>query len=221
MQVIVEVDGVLFDVQAAMWEAYSRAVAAIGLARTDEATLWRLVRTGGADGQMVRNARPHQLEKFRQTFNAALEEDDVLARCTPHEDLRETLRALHDLGPIIGVTAGANLAMRHRLLRENGLAEVFPQLTGAGGSAAAGARALREAASRRPEEKLVVVLASSVEVTRAADEAGMVPIGITSGPAVGKRLAGAGARATYVEVPAFSAALARGDEALRRAGLAF
>ena len=46
MLVFVEIDGVIFDVRAAVWEAYSRAVTQIGMARTDEATLWRLVRTG-------------------------------------------------------------------------------------------------------------------------------------------------------------------------------
>ncbi|HRX86037.1 MAG TPA: hypothetical protein P5572_13540 [Phycisphaerae bacterium] len=221
MQAIVEIDGVLFDVQAATWEAYSRAVAEIGLARTEESALWRLVRTGGADGQMVRGARPHQLERFRAAFDAALEDDAVIAKYVPHIDWRESLDVLRGLGPYSAVTAGSNLAARHILLRGNSLGEVFPQLTQAPAPAPAGAAALREIAARHADERLVVVFASSVELARYADEAGMVPIGISSGRAIGKRLAGAGARATYADLEAFAGALEKGDEALRRAGLVF
>jgi beta-phosphoglucomutase-like phosphatase (HAD superfamily) len=219
--VIVEIDGVLFDSRAAYWEAYSRAVTAVGLARTDEPTLWRLVRTGADDGQLIRGAKPHQLDKFRQAFDAVLEADEIIASLVPHDDMPETMRILRDLGPMSAVTNGANVAARHRLLRENSLTDAFPQLTQAPQPASAGAAALLAITARHPDDKLAVVFAATANMVRAADEAELIPIGITSGPAIAKRLASAGARATYSDLAAFAAALAKREEPLRRAGLTF
>lgn len=221
MQIIVEIDGVLLNVRPATWEAYSRAVAAVGLARKDEPTAWRLVRTAAADGQFISDARTHQVEKFRQVFDAALDEDDVLAALQPHDDVHETMRTLYDLGPFAGVTCGANLAARLNVLRANSLADAFPKLTQVPAPADAGGSALRAVAASRTDESVVVVLAASVGLIKAADEAGFVPIGIASGAAIAKRLAAAGARATYPGVAEFAAALRNGDESLRRAGLVF
>jgi len=221
VQLIVELEGVLFDVREAYWAAYSAAVEAIGLARTDPGTLWRLVRTGAGDEMLVRGARPHQLEKFRKAFEAALESDEALAKYVPQDDVRESLRLVRELGAFSGATCGSNVAARHGLLRANGLAEMFPQLNQTPSPASAGAAALREIAARRSEEKVVVVLAATVGMARCADEAGMVPIGISCGPAIGKRLGAAGVRATYADVAAFGAALGNREEGLRRAGLVF
>lgn len=218
MQVLVELDGVIFDVHAAYWDAYSRAVAAIGMARTDEATLWRLVRTGADDAKLVSGARPQKLEAFRAAFNEALESDEVLAKWVPHDDVRETIRVLRDLGMCVAVTTGSNLLARHRLVRENGLSDAYPRIEQVPSATMAATSKLQ---ALRGEERLGVVFASSTELCKSADEAGLVPIGITSGPCIAKRLASAGARATYRDLTEFAEAHKKGDESLRRAGLIF
>jgi phosphoglycolate phosphatase-like HAD superfamily hydrolase len=216
MLCIVELDGVIFDLRGAVWTAYSQAVEKIGMARTDEATLWRLVRTAAPDAQWVRNARPHQLSVFREAFDQALESDEIIRAWLPHDDVRDTVTTLRRIGDFAAATCGANLAAREQCVRHHGLADTFPKITGIPRSAADARPAWMRL---RGDERVVAVLGATVSMIRSADDAGLTPIGISSGPAIGKRLAGAGARAVYRDVPEFAAALQAGDEALRRAGL--
>ncbi len=216
MQAIVELEGILFNVQAAYWEAYSRAVGDIGWARTDEMTFWRLIRTGAEDGEFVRGARPHQVAAFRKAFDAHLESDACVARFRPHDDIRERLRVLRDLGRRHAVSAGTNATAREELLTQHQFKEAIPDLTLATSPAAVGAGVLLKLAGG---EVLTVVLASTEALAKTADAAGLVTIGITSGPCIAKRLSAAGAVATYKNLTDFAAALRIGDEALRRAGL--
>lgn len=219
MKIIIETDGVLCDIRPAWWQAYSDAVRSIGLARCDEETFWRLVRSGADDGQLVRGARPRQLESFRTALNESLEAEATLALIRPHEEAARIVAGLSATFEVVPFTFGANVAGRRGLLGRlgfsNGVELVgLPVGPAPARSAAMSALATVDAPGRPP-----VVLGSSEAAMRAADDAGLTPLGIASGAAIGRRLEAAGARVVYPELALFDEARRSGDGQLVRLGV--
>lgn len=219
MKAIVELDGIVWDVKARYWHAYSEAVQEIGFARTDKTTFWRLIRIGASDGELVRDAKPRHLEAFREHFNRVLEGDDAIGRMTLHDEPADTLRLLREVDAGALATTGVNLDGRGKLLHAGGLSDKFPQPIVVSRPCAVGAATLSETANTLASGGPVVVLGATEPVIRAADEAGLIPIGIASGPCIGKRLAGCGARATFPHIEAYQLARQEGDADLEKVGL--
>ena len=168
---------------------------------------------------MVSGARPAKLEAFRAALDESADLDDVVNKLVPHDDVRDALRVLRELGrPRCGDDRRERRGATPPAAQRTVWAMRFPRLVQIPRSTGAAAAKLDEL---RGDERTVVVFAASVELCQAADEAGLAPVGITSGPCIAKRLAGAGARATFRNLPAFAEALKAGDESLRRAGLVF
>jgi phosphoglycolate phosphatase-like HAD superfamily hydrolase len=219
VKVLVEYDGILCDLRKAWYQAYTDAVRAIGLARCDEETFWRLVRSGSDDGQLVRGARPKQLENFRIAFNASLESDATLHLLQLEADVAPIFASMGATYTLVFVTCGANVAARTPVITALNLpADALHGLPA--GPTSVRADAVSTLARADAPGLPAVVLCSTDTLARAADEAGLTPIGIASGPVAARRLEGSGTRVVYPRLESFEEARRGGDAHLARLGFA-
>ncbi len=215
MKLIVELDGIILNIKPPYWRAYRDAVADVGLAPTDEATFWRLLRVGADFGQMIRGAKPRQVEAFQIVFEGHKEKDANVALATAHELARDVLAQLSALGEISAATLGTNILARRELLSSfsallNPSIEQLNQLTDVG------AEQLRALA--RGHDKCVVIL-SSERFARAADKAELPSVGIAGGAFLARRLSTCGVRVVFPDLNAFACSFKSQDAKLVEMGL--
>lgn len=206
MRFFIEADGVLLNLKARYWHAYSAGVAKIGLARTDETTFWRLLRTGAADDRLLQRAKEHHLKVFRAEFDDALERKDALDSLAPHEDIDAALIRLIKRGRCTVFTAGSNRLDRLNQLPGSVIEE--NSLLDAG-----------DIVSTAKSEPAHAVLVAEYKTARGCIDAGLRTVGIASGSSIAKRLAATGVGAVYRDLEAFVDAMDCGDEPLVRMGL--
>lgn len=216
MLLIVELDGILFDLKHACWHAYGLSVGEIGYARTEEATFWRLLRTGADDGLLVRGAKPRHLNAFRHHFQRHLEADETIALMTPGANLAPALKLLHELGQCSLVTSGANVSARQKLLERHHLFDTLPRLAALSPPVARSATQICELAG---DSGRAFVLGAGERIIRAAGEAGLPAVGIAAGSCIAKRLTQCGAAVTFADLHAFAVAHQQGDQRLVDMGL--
>ena len=216
MYVIVELDGIFLNQKPGYWHAYGVAAGKTGLARTDEVTFWRLIRTGAETGQLIRGARDRHIEIFRETFNNSIESDEIIAAAPPQDELESTINYLHELGQCHLVTSGTNLTARKNWLKTNGLDKRFPEISQIPMPTPVGAALLSQIAS---EHSPAFVLGTSEHIIKCAEQTNIRSVGIAAGGTIMKRLAASGAAACYPNVEAFKEAKETADEPLKKIGL--
>ena len=216
MYVIVELDGIFLNQKPGYWSAYAVAAGKTGLARTDEATFWRLIRTGAETGQLIRGARDRHIEIFRETFNNSIESDEIIAAAPPQDELESTISYLNGMGQSHLVTTGTNLTARKNWLKAHGLDKRFPEISQISTPTPVGATLLSQIAR---ENSPTVVLGTSEHIVKCAAQAGIRSVGIAAGATIMKRLAASGAAACYPNFEAFKEAKENGDEPLKKMGL--
>jgi phosphoglycolate phosphatase-like HAD superfamily hydrolase len=216
MRLLIEVDGVILDVQPAFWAAYRGAVARVGLAPADARTFWRLIRTGASDEQLLERARPHQVKQMRAELDQRLESAEVAGTMILHEGAADALGRLVGRFEVQAITRFANTGALLAALRPTAAARYFELIDRIDAQAEAAARTIRALVDARPP---AAVLCASALMARAASEAEAINIGIASGACIGKRLAKWGTAAMYPDLPAFADAVDRGESELVRAGL--
>ena len=213
---IIEFDGVIFDLRAVYYEAHRTIAAEVGWSRLDEPTFWRLTRTKGRDADLLPGAAPVKLKQYFARFTEKLEDDDMIARYTPQPDVDGVLDDLAQRGTCCATTLGGNLAARHRALDQANLTRFFTAV-----------EKLDPDPRRRPAELKVlaagdprtVVVASTDYLIRAAGQADLFTVGVSSGFCAARRLHQAGADIVYPNMDALAESLALGGQDLIRAGL--
>lgn len=213
MRFFIEADGVLLDQKSRFWHAYSHAVAHVGLARTDEGTFWRLVRTGADDDRYLQRARDHHLKAFRVKFDESLASAESLAMMTPHEDAANALIRLRRRGQCAFFSAARNADTLIKPLIKP-FAEAIE--IDAGAAQILSVEQMLAAARSEPAH---AVLAAEFTTVRQCESAGVRTIAIASGSAIAKRLAGAGAIAAYRDLEQFADAMDESADALVKAGI--
>jgi len=213
MRFFIEAEGVLLDQKSRFWHAYSQAAAHVGLARTDEGTFWRLVRTGADDDRYLQRAKDHHIKAFRAKFDESLTSAESLAMMTSHEDAANALIRLRRRGQCAFFSSALN-----------GDTQIKPLIK----SFAEAIKIDADAAQILPVEPMLAaarsepahaVLAAEFATVRQCESAGVRTIAIASGSAIAKRLAGAGAIAAYRDLEQFADAMDEGADELIKAGL--
>ncbi len=190
LRTIIEMDGVLMNPKPCWWAAYGQAATAVGAARTDEATFWRLVRTGSEPAMMVRYTTPKQADQFKATLLEVLESDACVAGLEPHDDVAALVKRLSPSSERVLVTARKNRSARQAALSAVNLDDLFLEMRGLSTDAA---RRSSELAALADDRRRVVVVASTPEVVRSAARANLPVIGCSTGDCSGRRLTQAGA----------------------------
>ncbi len=216
MKLIIECDGPILDVQPIYWSAYSTAVGEIGLARTDPADFWRLVRTGAAGGQAIRGAKPRQFQEYEIRFSALIDSDECCAKCSAREGVAKTLTRLTKHGACALITASANRESRQQALDSDRLSVHFTQMCKLFSQESRRAEQIRELVGDDPR---VVVAASTVAVVRAGCAADFLVVGVSNGSCTGRRLTQAGAQLTFDDLEELADELDGGSQRLRDCGL--
>lgn len=216
MRIIIDCDGAVLDTQPAHWEAYSRAVGELGLARTEAAEFWRIVRTGAPLARALRGAVGRHFQTFEQRFAELLETDEVTATCQAQPGARDALAGLVKHGECILVTAGKNRDGRQTLLNANDLSVYFMQMRGLSSQPGPRANQLRELVH---DDSRVVVAASTIPVVRAGLDANLLVVGIANGNCTAQRLTQIGAMTTFGDLGELRADLDGGSPQLQRCGL--
>jgi phosphoglycolate phosphatase-like HAD superfamily hydrolase len=213
MIVLIEVDGVVLDVRSAYRHAYEHAVGCLGLARIDEATFWRLVRTGAAEGQILRGSKPRHWKQYRSLFDSALGSAESLARLRPREGVAEILRRLCGKHDVLLIVEADQADARRGTLTDAGLLQRNCQIAAVGGGL--DVRSQKITGLCRDGGRALVAGAGQ-RFLRAAGEAGLFCVGVASGPCTGKRLEQAGAERVYSDLEDLADAILRGADELGR-----
>lgn len=216
MVILIECEGVLFDISGACYRAFRDAATEVGWSRLDRPTFWRLLRKDGHEANLLPGARPAKLEEFRKRFAERLESDEVLALYELRRDACAALAKLSRRGRHTAVSLGANAAPRRALIAGAGLDHAIPRL-----------ESLSPDPRRRPVElrtlatgeRRVIVVASTDSLIRSAGAAEMFTVGIADGACLASRLHRAGASIVLAGLDELEASLQQGAVDLIRAGL--
>ena len=217
IRIILELDGPIVDIEPVYWAAYSRVVAGLGLARKERATFWRALRRGGGVGDMLAGAGPRHIQRFREAFPEALEDDECLAEAVAQPGVADELRALRTGQHVLSlVTLGRNAKARQARLDEHDLSVHFTRMTRLSEDRFQRLAQLKELTEDHPR---VLVAASCESLVKLANEADLVVVGISNGPCTARRLGQAGARLTFTNLAHLGGEIATGGGNLIAAGL--
>lgn len=216
MRIIVELDGPVLDMEPVYWAAYSEAVSAIGLARTERAKFWRLVRTAAPSGQMILGAKPRQIATYETRFAELLESDLCLDRCCPQPAVGEVLARMAKRARCALVTAGRNRAARQKRLDAEALSIHFMEMQGLAADKRRRPDQLRKLIEESPRALLA---ASTVGVVRAGADANIMVVGVSNGTCTARRLTQAGAQTIFADLDELADELDAGAPELIRHGL--
>ena len=216
MNLILEIDGPVLDVAPIWYRVHREVAAAVGWFALERAVFWSLTRKQGCEANVLRGARPGKLKEYHVRFDEGLEADEVLTDLKPHESIDRALASLSAAGSVCLVTLGSNLDARRAVLDRRDLLKSANRV-----------ERLDADPRKRPKELRVLtagdertlVAAASESLVRAAEEAGIVAVGIPLGPYSEERLFRAGADVVCRELGEVHAAIADGTETLTRAGL--
>ncbi len=215
MQLIVELEGPIFDVKAAYYGAHRDTAEAVGWSRLDSSTFWRKTRKEGRDANLLPGAKPLKLEEYYRRFQERIEQDDIIGDCEVWDDGAETIGALGRRATVRLFTLGSNLDARTRLLEQCGMGPAFPLI----GLDADPRRRVAEVKALAASDARTLVAAGSDAAIRASSGAGVVCAGLSCGPCMGDRLHRSGADLVYRELSELLASLNSGAHDLIRAGL--
>ncbi len=240
MRLIVEMDGVVFDIEAAWFSAHELATQAVGWSRLDRATFWRLIRTKGRDANVLPAAKPVKIREYWDCFDRALETEGIIAKCALHEQIREVLiswigrdrsfsrdrtayssadqRKRPDAEEVSleCVTLGTNVRARRKLVEVLGFGQVSDRVRGVNPDPKRRQSELRALAAPDPR---TILIASSDVLVRSGENAEVFCVGISSGSCTASRLHQAGARVVYGELSELADSLAGGGHDLVQHGL--
>ncbi len=218
MNFIIDCDGPIIDVRPVHYQAFREVVAELGWSCLDEATYWRLVRSKGREANLLPGAKPTKHAKLHERFAEVVESHEIMGIGKPHDGrkMNETIQALARHGRCAVVTTGANIETRRQVLERHGIG---PLLTCT--------ERLSEDPRRRPAElralsqgdRHTIVAAASDAIIRAAREANLFALGISTGPCSAARLHQAGADVVYSSLGELPESLAKGMPDLIAAGL--
>ncbi len=216
MRILIELEGVIFDVATAYHAAHREAATALGWSSLDQPTHWRILRKEGPTGNFLPGAKPLKLTQYQTRFAQVVERDEVIDRITPQGDIAVALEELFRFGSCTGVTLGSNIAAREQAMARIGLSRLLT-----------GAHALDPDPRRRPTQLKslaggdagAMVVGSTDVLLRSASAAELFLVGVSSGPCIAARLHQAGATIVYPTLGNLFESLRSGATDLIRAGL--
>lgn len=216
LRFILELEGALFDVADLHYKVHRETAAEVGWSHLDRSTFRRLLRKHGSTADMLRGAKPVKLKDYHERFARRIEDDSVICEYDGARPDGETLEALRLRGPCFAITTGTNLPPRRDALERAGLSNVFAQT-----------ESLSLDPRRRPSElralsggdERAIVVGGTDAVVRAAVEAGLFTVGITSAICGSDRFHQAGTSVVYRELGDMVDSLKTGAEDMIRAGL--
>jgi len=216
MMILIEFDGVLVDVRAVYYAVHCRSARDSGWSCLDEPTFWRLIRTKGRHSGLLPGARAGLVESYHARFESEIEATENIAQFDSRPGCADVLRRLSRHGSCAGVTFGRNVDARRAVLESGKIGDVVDRLDG-----------LHEDPRRRPGELTILatgqprtmVVAAGDALIRAAGQAGLFCVGVSSGYCSARRLHQAGADVVYTKLEELVDSLERGAPDLVRAGL--
>ena len=216
MLILIEFDGVLADLRAVYYAAHCCAARESGWSWLDESTFWRLIRTKGRQADFLPGARVGLVESYHTRFEFEVEATENIAQIEWRLGSADALRELSRHGSCAGVTVGSNLGARRAILESGRIGDSVDRLD-----------CLHEDPRRRPGELTIlatgqartIVVAAGDALIRAAGQAQLFCVGVSSGCCSARRLHQAGADAVYTELEELVDSLNRGAPDLVRAGL--
>lgn len=216
MKFIIDLDGPVLDIHARHMRAYRDAAAATGHAPMADGPIWRIIREGSQPHRLIAGAKPDEVRRFLATLDEALESDEAIAECTAQPDAANSLDRLKRAGSLLLVTLGTNRPARQGVLDALDLSVHFMTMRCLPPEPALRVARLRDLAEG---DRRVVVACASEPLARAAQDAGMLPVGIANGAAVEGRLIRAGAQIVFANLEALADEVAGGCNRLIHAGL--
>lgn len=216
MMILIEFDGVLADVRAVYYAAHCRSARESGWSWLDEPTFWRLIRTKGRQSGLLPGARAGLVESYHARFESEVEATENIAQFDSRPGCAAALRKLARHGSCASVTVGCNVDARRAVLESGKIGAVVDRLDG-----------LHEDPRRRPGELTILatrqprtmVVAAGDALIRAAGQAGLFCVGVSSGSCSARRLHQAGADVVYSNLEELVDSLNRGAPDLIRVGL--
>jgi phosphoglycolate phosphatase-like HAD superfamily hydrolase len=216
MRFVIEFEGVLFDIGPAYHEAHRRAATEVGWSRLDQPTFWRLIRTKGRDANMLPGARPAKTKEYIRRFEEWTDRDEVIGRFAPRPGAGELMEKLMRHGTCVLASLGANLAARQQMLGVSDLEQWCPRLAMLNPDPRLRPGELRALAK---EDSRTIVVTANDSMIRAAGQAELIAVGISTGACGGPRLRQAGADLVFESLDELVGGISSGGEALVRAGM--
>ncbi len=216
MRFIVEFEGAVVDVRRVHYGRYRDVAAEIGWSRVDEATYWRLVRTKGSDADVLPGARPAKRSAYRTRFAERVEEAETIAQYRAHDAIDRVMVDLVRYGSFDLVTLGANLSARRAWIEGIAWASLVGRMEKLSDDPRRRGAELRALSDGDPR---TLVIAADETIIRAAGNAELFSVGVSSGSCTPARLHQAGADIVLTGLAELADSLASGAQDLIRAGL--
>ncbi|NOT00994.1 MAG: HAD family hydrolase [Phycisphaerales bacterium] len=213
--IVIEADGVILNVEPVYWSAYGAAAGEIGRPRTDPAVFWRAIRSAAKTGTYLAGARTAQVRPFEQRLSELVESDDAWTAATVADQTNDALRKMRVSAKLVLVSVGRNRQARQKRLDAAGLSDHFFEMYGL---PAERSRRVERLTALSGEWGRVLVVASTDELVRSSDAAGLFTVGVSSGACTTRRLEQAGARAVFNDIASLADELASGGHMLMAHG---
>lgn len=186
---LIELDGVIFDPWPGLWAAYTIAAQSIDTPKTSQKEFERLLRIAAPVEQLVRYARPVLAARFSEEFARVRESDDCLAMLAIRQDAAAAAGRLGRVSDRVAVTCHSNRAARQRACDTHQISARFFEMQGLSTDPR---RRGAEVTALAADAPTTIVIASSAEMARSAEQAGLPVIGVSGGLATPRRLKQAG-----------------------------
>ncbi|NLX12423.1 MAG: hypothetical protein GXY44_02050 [Phycisphaerales bacterium] len=213
---IIEWEGVVVDVRARYWMAHKTAVAKVGYDGPTEDEFWRLLKTGAADGQMVRFGREGKVTDYACMRDEYLRSNELMVKDELLPTVWENLLVLKRLGGCHLVTLCPNIEGVNAALNRLDVWMNFDQK-----------RALPADRERRKQilkdmaggQRRTLVVAGTVPLAYAAADAGLAVVGMKTGLAFPQRMRQVGVDLFFETLDELTEAMTRHDPQLERLGV--
>jgi phosphoglycolate phosphatase-like HAD superfamily hydrolase len=216
MMIIIELEGPIIDLGPVHYQAYLEVATELGWSRMDQPTYWRLMRTRGREAAVLPGAPPVKLKAFWTRFDQLVEQSDVIGRYQLLPGIEGACKALTRHGRCCLVTLGSNIEARRQLVKQLHLADAPVQLERLDADPRRRPGELRVAGG---SERRVIVAAGSDALVRAANQAELTTVGLSSGSCTATRLHRAGVDIVYGGLEDLVDSLQAGAKDLIQAGL--
>lgn len=216
MRLIIELDGVVFDTRRTAYAAYALVAGEMKAAKRNEVDFWRLTRTGANAGEFLPGTRPPQWLDYDRRYAEAIETDEHLELLDAQPTAADVLERLRRKATLIGVTLGANRAMRQRRIDALGLDMGFTELHGLPAERDRRRQRLDALAS---EDRRTIICIGTEAMARTAAAGNAFVVGVSSGPCAATRLRRAGVATIFDDLGGLADEIGRGAPMLIQDGL--
>lgn len=216
VRLIVDCEALFSNVLDLYYQVHIDTAQELGWSTLDRHAFRRTFRAKGRNGDFLPGARDAKRKRYDARFDERIEADELIQQYEPHEDVTSLLAALAAHGTCLLVTLGGNVDTRRNVIARAGLDRWLERMESLNRDPRRRAGELTMLAAGDPR---TLVVSCSDALIRAAGQATLFTVGISTGTCTADRLHQAGSDVVVLDLAELVASLEAGATDLIRAGL--